>query len=363
MADLSWLAKLRDDSTSSKSATPALRSPASQPADTAQRGAGHATSPMDTLWLGSGQGLDSRVGHGSVFGATVPAESPSSELRSPGGMPAPAGSSPAQLPTLGPSAATPPTQAAVAKQQAPHATPKDIGSPQQAPQQQPAAVPFAMPPQSVPPGYGLVPMVVQGPDGQPQLVYCLQPQQQQQQQHQPQQPSQQQQQWMPTSPHQASMPHGAHAMPTSPYGAMPQPGVPLQVPQHLFAGGGGVSSAHSNPPPPVYPGFGAMNPAAVQQQPDNGPKQLIVNFLDLEVTNADLHAAFSVFGPLDAARVIYDKATARSKGYGFVYYRRSADAATALHSMTGQHMRGRRIKVSYANPQRPMPSAMPGGPH
>jgi RNA recognition motif-containing protein len=94
--------------------------------------------------------------------------------------------------------------------------------------------------------------------------------------------------------------------------------------------------------------------APVQEVHDHGPKQLIVNFLDPEVTNAELHTAFSAIGALDAARVIYDKTTSKSKGFGFVYYKSSRDAATAMQCMSGHPLRGKRVKVSYANPQRPM---------
>jgi hypothetical protein len=92
--------------------------------------------------------------------------------------------------------------------------------------------------------------------------------------------------------------------------------------------------------------------APARQPKDNGPKQLIVNFLDENVTNAELHAAFSSIGPLDAARVIYDKASSKSKGFGFVYFKHSRDAATAMQCMTGHPMRSKHIKVSYASPQR-----------
>jgi hypothetical protein len=83
-----------------------------------------------------------------------------------------------------------------------------------------------------------------------------------------------------------------------------------------------------------------------------GHRQLIVNFLDPTVTNADLHAAFTTIGPVDAARVIYDPQTGASKGYGFVYFKRSSDAATAMQCMTGLPLGSKRIKVSYANPQK-----------
>jgi hypothetical protein len=101
-------------------------------------------------------------------------------------------------------------------------------------------------------------------------------------------------------------------------------------------------------------------PVTQQQQllpsgQDTGPKQLIVNFLDSQITNAELEEAFRRIGPVNAARVIYDKSSGRSKGFGFVYYQSSRDAATAAQVMTGQQLRGRRVKVSYANPQRPTP--------
>jgi hypothetical protein len=112
-----------------------------------------------------------------------------------------------------------------------------------------------------------------------------------------------------------------------------------------------VTSLCSTPPTPsVDPGRAPPPPPAL----DDGPRQLIVNFLDLEVTNAELHAAFAAIGPVDAARVIYDKAANRSKGYGFVYYKHSRDAAAATQCMTGHPIRGRRIKASYAVPQRPL---------
>ena len=86
---------------------------------------------------------------------------------------------------------------------------------------------------------------------------------------------------------------------------------------------------------------------------DFGPKQLIVNFLDSAVTNADLHAAFSSVGQLSAARVIYDKATGNSKCFGFVYFKSSLDAQIATERLNGCMLLSRRIKVSFANPQRP----------
>lgn len=145
--------------------------------------------------------------------------------------------------------------------------------------------------------------------------------------------------------------------------AAPQfPSAPANVPIQVMTPNGPmwlvpVANGQNAPMPTAAPVMQAMpgfapQPAAAPA--DNGPKQLIVNFLDPAVTNADLHAAFSPLGPLTAARVIYDKATGNSRCFGFVYFKRSADAARAVEEMTGRMIMSRRIKASYASPQRPL---------
>lgn len=121
-----------------------------------------------------------------------------------------------------------------------------------------------------------------------------------------------------------------------------------------------ATAAHTQQPTPK-----PSSPAAVSgphprehQTPtaeDNGPKQLIVNYIPSNVSEEELRQIFAEFGTIDAVRIIVDRATGRPKGYGFVYYRNSADAALVIQRMNGFELYGKWLKVGYANPQRPMP--------
>ena len=90
---------------------------------------------------------------------------------------------------------------------------------------------------------------------------------------------------------------------------------------------------------------------------DPSKKQLIVNFLSTQVQEEEFHQIFEQFGPLTVSRVIRDKHTNRPKGYGFVYFCFGEDAIRAIKSLNGFQVYDRRIKVSYADPQRPDDSA------
>jgi len=81
-------------------------------------------------------------------------------------------------------------------------------------------------------------------------------------------------------------------------------------------------------------------------------RQVIVNFLAPEVTSAHLIDVFSTIGPLETARIIFDKETGVSRQFGFVYFIRPEDAQRAVHELTGYSLLGRKIKVTVATTQR-----------
>jgi hypothetical protein len=108
-------------------------------------------------------------------------------------------------------------------------------------------------------------------------------------------------------------------------------------------GGSDAGGDQANVPPPAAPG-----------DTEPGPRQLIVNYVPSDSTESELIQLFSVVGEVEACRVVYDKMTGASKGFGFVYYRRHADASQAITRFTGYGIRGKRLKVSYATPQRPV---------
>ena len=58
---------------------------------------------------------------------------------------------------------------------------------------------------------------------------------------------------------------------------------------------------------------------------------------------------FQEFGPVESAKVIIDKKTKRSKGYGFVEMTNEKDELAAVEAMNGQDLGGRKVKVSRAN--------------
>ncbi|KAF2269890.1 hypothetical protein CC78DRAFT_452513 [Lojkania enalia] len=82
---------------------------------------------------------------------------------------------------------------------------------------------------------------------------------------------------------------------------------------------------------------------------------IFVGDLSNEVNDEVLLQAFSTFGPVSEARVMWDMKTGRSRGYGFVAFRDRADAERALSSMDGEWLGSRAIRVNWAN-QKGQPS-------
>lgn len=82
---------------------------------------------------------------------------------------------------------------------------------------------------------------------------------------------------------------------------------------------------------------------------------IFVGDLSNEVNDEVLYQAFSAFGTISEARVMWDMKTGRSRGYGFVAYRDRSDAEKALSSMDGEWLGSRAIRCNWAN-QKGQPS-------
>ncbi len=76
--------------------------------------------------------------------------------------------------------------------------------------------------------------------------------------------------------------------------------------------------------------------------------KLYVGNLPWSTTDSELEALFSPFGPVDSARVITDRETGRSRGFGFVEMR---DGQKAMAELNGKDMGGRALRVNEANEQ------------
>ncbi|KAG1693787.1 ELAV-like protein 4 [Nymphon striatum] len=84
--------------------------------------------------------------------------------------------------------------------------------------------------------------------------------------------------------------------------------------------------------------------------PEDSKTNLIVNYLPQTMTQEDLRSLFSSIGEVESCKLIRDKVTGQSLGYGFVNYVRSEDAEKAVSTLNGLRLQNKTIKVSYARP-------------
>jgi len=87
----------------------------------------------------------------------------------------------------------------------------------------------------------------------------------------------------------------------------------------------------------------------------SGHFHIFVGDLSNEVNDDILLQAFSAFGTISEARVMWDMKTGRTRGYGFVAFRDRGDAEKALSSMDGEWLGSRAIRCNWAN-QKGQPS-------
>ncbi len=88
--------------------------------------------------------------------------------------------------------------------------------------------------------------------------------------------------------------------------------------------------------------------------------KLYVGNLPYSVTEEKLQQHFSQHGSVISARIITDKFTGRSKGFGFVEMSSDQEAERAVTALNGTDFEGRNIVVSEARPQQPR-APRPGG--
>lgn len=88
--------------------------------------------------------------------------------------------------------------------------------------------------------------------------------------------------------------------------------------------------------------------------------KLYVGGLPYSTTQDELQAAFGQSGTVVSAVVIMDRATGRSKGFGFVEMSTDDEAAKAIEMWDGKELGGRRIKVNEARPMEKRPPRQGG---
>jgi hypothetical protein len=89
--------------------------------------------------------------------------------------------------------------------------------------------------------------------------------------------------------------------------------------------------------------------------------KLYVGNLPYSVRDGDLEQSFSQFGVVTSAKVMMERDTGRSKGFGFVEMGSDAEAQAAIEGMNGQPMGGRSLVVNEARPMEPRRPPRSGG--
>ena len=82
---------------------------------------------------------------------------------------------------------------------------------------------------------------------------------------------------------------------------------------------------------------------------------MYIGNLAYDVTEDDLKNAFSEFGEVSSVKIIIDKFSGRSKGFGFVEMPNNSEADQAIKALNGKVFSGRSIKVNQAEAKRKRP--------
>jgi RNA recognition motif-containing protein len=82
---------------------------------------------------------------------------------------------------------------------------------------------------------------------------------------------------------------------------------------------------------------------------------IYVGNLPYNVDDAELHELFAQYGDIRSAKVIMDRETGRSRGFGFVEMEDDTEAQAAIEALNGADSGGRRLTVNVARPRSDRP--------
>ncbi|CAN0876934.1 Glycine-rich RNA-binding protein 3, mitochondrial [Linum grandiflorum] len=94
--------------------------------------------------------------------------------------------------------------------------------------------------------------------------------------------------------------------------------------------------------------FSASRPSIYQAIRCMSTSKVFVGGISYGTDDHSLREAFSKYGEVLEARVILDRETGRSRGFGFVTYTSSEEASSAIQALDGKDLHGRNIRVNYA---------------
>ncbi|XP_019420203.1 PREDICTED: glycine-rich RNA-binding protein 4, mitochondrial-like isoform X4 [Lupinus angustifolius] len=104
----------------------------------------------------------------------------------------------------------------------------------------------------------------------------------------------------------------------------------------------------------------ASTPSIFQAIRSMSSAKVFVGGISYSTDDTSLRESFARYGEVLDAKVIIDRETGRSRGFGFITYATSEDASSAIQGMDGQDLHGRRVRVNYAT-ERERPGFGGGG--
>lgn len=87
---------------------------------------------------------------------------------------------------------------------------------------------------------------------------------------------------------------------------------------------------------------------------------IYVGNLPYGITKDELKSAFEVYGEVSSARIVTDRESGRSKGFGFVEMTSDDDARSAIEGLNNQEIGGRKVVVNEARPREERPREASG---
>ncbi|CUF15250.1 RNA-binding protein, putative [Bodo saltans] len=78
-------------------------------------------------------------------------------------------------------------------------------------------------------------------------------------------------------------------------------------------------------------------------------RNLMVNYIPTTIDELQLRQLFEQYGPIETVKIVCDRETRQSRGYGFVKYRQAASSAMAIQELNGYPILNKRLKVALAN--------------
>ncbi len=84
---------------------------------------------------------------------------------------------------------------------------------------------------------------------------------------------------------------------------------------------------------------------------------IFVGNLSYRMQESELEAAFALHGEVQSAKIVLDRESGRSRGFGFVEMSNAVEGKAAINALNGQDMGGRSLVVNEAKPRQPSASA------